>query len=477
MDNNINNNVQDNNVNPVPSNEQLNNPMLNNQVVNSNITTFSSEVNPAQTVVPQDNVIVQTTNQVVNPAPQVVQANSQAVNSAPQVNTNEQPINNNNPVSNEVYAKRRQGLFRIIAGIVLVVIIGVVAFIYYQNNESIDMKKPKSVAKAYVQAAIDKNFNEVLDYIYKPEVNYITVDDLSNYASNSTFYDEVSNGKIKSVTEVYKGDNDATYEVVVKTNDKANTYKIDMNVDYKKDWTVVVSDLYVSDYRIEVPTESDLYINNKKVDNSLVKEVKNNHDIYVIPAIAGSKSTIKVETLFGDLEEEVDISASNSGKSYIPKITDDKVLEEALENVKKIWNGIYDNYISEAGLSNVKMNYFDEKFSLDDVKKYYETGLNTLTNKNSKNYNNVKLNMDTIIKNEDKESLIVTSNVIELYFGYKISYFVDYLSADATDLREYMTRYSSIKLKKTSNGYVIYEVTDEKLFNYLKYITKEFKIK
>ena len=437
-----------------------NNLQDNNNPIVSNETNINNVSNPTQEVTNTENVT--------------------------QVN-NEQVINNNNEenfklgqvgnVSEEVYAKRRLVLVRVIAGVALVAIIVVLLLVFNNGDGVVDMKKPDSVVRAYVQTAIDKNYTEGLDYIYKPEINFITTENLSDFAANDTFYDEVYGGKIKKITEIYKGDDDATYEVTIKKNDDLKNYNIELNIDYKNDWAVMVEGLYTSNYRVEVPTGATLYLNDRKIDESLVKEVKGNHDIYSLPAVASTNTKFKVETLFGSLEEEVKVAPSNSGKVLVPKITDTKVVDDALEGVKNIWNGIYESYINNKDVSNVKTNYFDDKMTLDDVKKHYETGLNKLTNKDSKNYNNSKLNMDYIVNNEEKEALIINNDVIEVNFGYRISYTVDYLNSDATDSKEYMTRYSSVRLKKKDNSYVIYEVIDDKLFNYLKYITKEFKVK
>ncbi len=379
------------------------------------------------------------------------------------------------PVVDEKKALKKQILFRWLglAGIVIVVIIFFTFF--YENKGPAKMTDAKSVTRAYFYSAIDSKYTDLYDYIYKPDNSFINSNDFNEYLANDKFYSDVQNSKIVSITEMYDTETNKKFDVVLKKDGKSTTYSVELVKDGANEWHVVVDDFYLKDWKIEIPSGAKLYINDAEVGTNLIRERKNNRDVYVLPAIATSSRTFKVVTLFGEIEKEIYVAGSNSGEILVPSVTDEKVVTEALESLKKIWNNMYTDYSDGKDVNSIKSKYFDDNVSLDNVKKYYNTGFDKISNKGNKNYLNKDIVMDSIIIDPKKDNLIESNDIIEIHFGYKITYLVDYIYNAATDSKEYMTRYSSIKLRKTDASYKIYEVTDEKLFNYLKYITKEYK--
>ena len=409
------------------------------------------------TEVPTVPVVEQTTQPVVNTP----------VQSEPQVIV--QATNSEQPKQKKKIDKNL--IVRLVAVLVVVLAVAAYFIFFFEWKPKEDPSDPKSVAYTYINSIIEKDFSRSFKYAYLPNNSFVDGDDYFTFISNNKKYNNISDKKIDSVNKIDKSQTNAEYEVIL--NDNTN-YNLKLNMDSSGNWFVVVDNLFIEDWKIEVPGGSKLYIDDTLVDNNLAKK-SDNHDIYTIPAIAPSKKEFKIVTSFDEYKTSFDVAGSNSGDKIIPELNKEDEINSSLEYIKDTWNSLYKDYLSNTPKTDVLKDYFDSSFKEEDMDKYYTKSFDSLTRKGNKNSVYTNIELSDIKINENKKSYIEGNNVIKIEFGYRVDFLVDYVYSGSTDSKEYMTRYSSIELIKDNNKYKIHKITDEKLLNYLKYIDKEFK--
>lgn len=421
-------------------------------------TTPVQEVNTEVQTVPATEV------QTV-PVTEPVSVSTQPVKSEPQVIV--QAINTEANKQKKKLDKKT--IIRIAA--VGVILLGVVVYLVFFHNwePKEDPSDPKSVVTVFFNSIINKDYTKAFKYTYLPENSFVNEDDFFSFISGDKYLGDLPNRKIKEVLKETKEHSSATYKVTL-NNDKE--YSMNLKMNSSGDWFVVVDNLYIENWKIEVPGDSKFYIDNKLVSSSISKK-DNGHDIYTIPAIAPSKKEFKIETTLDTYTTKFEVAGSNSGEKIIPEFTKEEEINKYLEGLKDLWNNLYKDYLNSKSKEEVS-KYFDSSIKSEDIEKYYTKSFDTLTRKGNKNstYKNVVL--DSIIVNPDKKCYIEGNDTLKLEFGYKITFLEDFVYKDSTDLNRAMTRYSSIKLKKDKDEYKISEVTDEKLFNFLKYTVNEY---
>ena len=353
-----------------------------------------------------------------------------------------------------------------------VVLLGVIVYLVFFHNwePKENPSDPKSVVTTFFNAIINKDYTKAFKYTYLPENSFVNEDDFFSFISSDKHLGDLPNRKVKEVLKESKEYTSAEYKVTLNNDSE---YEVKLKIDSSGNWFVIVDNLYIEDWKIEVPGDAKLYIDNKLVSSSIAKK-NNDHDIYTIPAIAPSKKEFKIETSFDTYTTKFDVAGSNSGEKIIPELTKEEEITKSLDAFKDLWNNMYKDYIASKSKEDVLKKYFDSNFKVEDVEKYYTKSFDTLTRKGNKNstYKNVVL--DSIITNTNKKCYIEGNDIIKVEFGYKVTFLEDFVYKDATDLNRTMTRYSSIKLRKDKDGYKISEVTDEKLFNFLKYTVNEY---
>ncbi len=387
----------------------------------------------------------------------------------------EQPIVSA-PVTNEVPKKEKKKLdkktlIRIIAISIIVVGLAIYFILFHNWEPKEDPTDPKSVVNTYFTSLVKKDYTTAFKYVYLPDNSFVDEDDYFTFISNNKNFNNLSDNSIVEVTKVEKEQTTATYLLKL-NNDKEYNIKLRMNSN--GNWYILTDNLYLENWKVEIPGDSKLYIGKELVDKSLSKK-ENNHDIYTIPAIAPSSKDFKIVTNFGELSKKYDVAGSNSGDKITLELTEEKDIQEALNSIKELWNSMYKDYIDGKSKEDILKKYYDSNFKEEDLTKYFNNSFDKLTRKGNKNsiYTNVEL--ESIIVNPNKKQIIEANDIIRIEFGYKIKFLEDFVYKDSTDLNRTMARYSSIQLRKTNNGYVINEITDEKLFNYLNYTTQEYK--
>jgi len=430
---------------------------------------MENELNNQSTEVPTTPVVEVTTTPVQVPVQnQVVEVPTTPVVVPPTVPAQEPSTE----VKKEKKKITKKTIIRLSA--VLVVILAVAAYFifFYEWKPKLDPKDPESVTEVYYNYLIDRDYSNALKYVYLPNYSYVDEDDFFSFVSNNSKLSMLYSKKIKEIKRISKVGNQATYEVIMNDDEIFNT---NLNMLSDGYWYVVVDNLYITDWKVEVPGNSKLYIDNKEVNKTLSKLNDDTHSVYTIPAIAPSKKEFKIETSFDTYTTSFDVAGSNNGQKIIPELNKEEEINNALKYIKETWNSIYKDYTNSVSKEEVLKKYYDSKFTVEDMDTYYSKSFDSLTRKGNKQYINTNVVLDSIIINPNKKSYIEANDVIRIEFGYKMTHTVDFVYSNAKDWEEYMTRYSSIELKKTNDEYKIYRITDDKLFNYLKYNIKEYK--
>ncbi len=365
----------------------------------------------------------------------------------------------------------KQTIIRIVAASVIVLGLAVYFIFFRQTEKPTDEGDPKSVTTAYFNLLTGRNFHEAIKYVYLPENSYVSEDDYFTFISNNNKLKEIPGKGVKEVRKTSKLDTKAICEVTLSDD---NVYTVNLDMQSDGNWKIILEDLYLKDWKVEVPGSSKLYIDGALVPKTLSKSNDKGHDVYTIPAIGPSKKTFKVETTFDELEKKLDVAGSNSGEEIKLELTKEDEINSALEGIKEMWNNMYKDYIDGATNDDVFEKYYDSNFKASDMDKVFKEYFDSLSGKGNKQYVYKDVEMESIIVNPDKKHMIEGNDVIRIEFGYKLNATVDYIYAGSKDVTKSMTRYSSIKLKKTEKGYLIDEITDDKLFNYLKYTIQEY---
>ena len=370
--------------------------------------------------------------------------------------------------STEVPKKKKMDkntLVRLIAVGIIVIGIAIYLLFFHKWSFSVNESNPKSVIEGYFSRIEGKDYSRAYDLVYIPDNAIVELDDFLTFISSSKDLKKVS-----KITESEKTKTTATYDV--EFSDTGKKYKYNLNLISTGEWKVVIDDLYIDGWKVEIPGESNLYIEDTIVSSILSKK-EGNHDIYTLTIAPGNKK-FKIETDLGNYSTKIDVAGSNSGEKIIPELEKEEELNSTLTAIKDIWNNMYKDYTKSVSKEDILKKYFDSNFKVEDIEKYYPKGFDTMTKKGNKNNTFTNLELVNTVKNVNKKTTIEADDIIKLEFGYKINFLVDYAYVGSKDLDKSMTRFSSIKLKKTGSGYKINEITDDKLFSFLSYTYVDF---
>lgn len=459
------------------NNDALNNDInsMNNQPdtqMNNNATEIQTpQNNPVETPVAQPQPMM---NQ------QVEQNYQQPMNNM-QPNNVAMPMNNQYQMNNQVVQqpyynnvnqpkKSNKTLF-IILGVVaaIVLITAVVGGIFLLSGivgGKANLSKPDSVAKAYVNALIKKDYKEAKKYVYIPEGGFVNDDDYLDFITRQEYTKTVVDKKVESVTELRLASDTAEYSILTKGEDKLDyTVTVPLVLNDGK-WYVNETNLYAKDWKLTVPGGTKVTIDGEEVDKKYITGKEGNYDLYVLPAIAKESKHFELKNDLGQLES--DITATNDGKTYQidMEIKNAELVTKAHEFIKKTWNDIITAAAAKKDLSEIR-KYFDDSIDTDTINVYYKNMAGMLSESSGKITN---LKMTNVVARKDALNYVSTNDVITLNFGYTVNWTWVFLGNNNYS----MDRYSSVRLKVDGDSFKIYQVTDDKIFSWLNQFTNDF---
>lgn len=362
----------------------------------------------------------------------------------------------------------------------LLVIIGILLFciicffIYYfffgsLSKNSIKYYNPRSMVEGYVESLIEKDYKKAIKYIYLPDNSFVNSKDFESYVKTKYYSDVIDKMEITSIVE----EEPTIYNVNL--NDKNdNTLKMSINLIERtiNDYRIDESDIYITDYMFSVPRNTTIYIDDYEVRKELLVRTNNDDDIYLIPAIGGFEKTFKLVNKLSTKETKVVPSNSSDIIKFNVEIDNDELKEKAYSFIKEMWNSMYNGYSKKDDVSNY-MKYFDESFDESNVKYYYKTSFKKISTGLTSIGKFQSYKITNIIDNVEEPSLIISDELINVNFGYTLSWKWKFNGANSA-VKMSMNRYSSIVLKIHDDSFVVYEVPDVGLFNYTSQYTRDF---
>ncbi len=359
--------------------------------------------------------------------------------------------------------------------IVAIVLICMIAFFVYYfffssiNDSKIKYYNPKSMVEGYINALIKKDYKEAIKYIYLPDNSFVNSKDMESFIKTKYYYNDIDKMQISDVIE----EEQTLYKVILSDSNE-NTIKININLIERtvNDYRIEESDIYITDYMISVPKNTDVFIDNYEVRKELLIKNNNDEDIYLIPAIGAFEKDFRLVNKLSTKETKVTpINSSDIIKLSI-ELSNNELKEKAYSFIKTTWNNMYTGYSKKDDISNY-MKYFDESFKVDDVKNYYSKGFKKISTGLTSIGKFQSYKITNIIDNEEEPSIIINDELIKVNFGYSLSWKWKFAGANSA-VKMNMNRYSSLVLKVKDDSFVIYEVPDIGLFNYTSQYTRDF---
>lgn len=354
-------------------------------------------------------------------------------------------------------------------GLLFILIIIVILGYSFRDDGEIKYNNPKKMAVDYVESMTKGDYARAFKYIYLPQDAFVNKGDFEEYIKNNSSYKDIEGKHISEIVD----NEDNTFKISV-SDSKGNITRFEISILDRtvNDYRVDESDIFVTDYVMNVPSNTDLYIDDILVDKSMITRKTNNEDMYVLSAIAGTNKKIKLKNSISEKEIEIVPSSENDGTHYKLELNNDELKNKAYAFIKNTWNAMYSEYTKGSKMSVVK-KYFDEDVMDSEIKLYYKTGFDKMKKgrTNIGEYNNYSLTK--IIDNKDDPNMVLSDELIKLNFGYTLKWRWKYRGANSA-VRMSMNRYSSVTLKVVGDSFLIHDVEDSGLFNYASQYTRDF---
>ena len=361
---------------------------------------------------------------------------------------------------------------KVLGIIASVLIIGILISIYFlntsKNTNSIPYNNPKKLATTYVESILSADFSKTLKCMYLPQDTFINKEDVEKYFQDKSFYKDIDNMKIKNIIET--GYNNYQFTLCDK-DDNTFKYNVEIVERTKNDYRVNEKDAYFPKFRISVPKNTQVYINNMLVEETYRKSSNEYDDEFVIPGIAKNTKTIKLENKLGTKEYEILADKDNNNLDLTIELKDEELIKKARNFVKDAWNTMYREYVNGSDTSKIRY-LFDEKNTDDTINKYYKNGFNKIKEGTSKSSENINYSISEIVKGND-DNYILSDDIIDISFGYKLEW-KWHVKGYKSGVNKNMRRYSGIRLKIVDNTFKIYDILDSGLFTVNNEYMKEF---
>ena len=116
-------------------------------------------------------------------------------------------------------------LIRIIAGVVILLGIGIYLIFFHKWEPKLDVNNPKSVLNTYFNSLIDKDYSNAFNYVYLPNSSIVDSDDFFSFISNNKNYSDLTGKSISKIEEVSKSNTVASYNVILNDSDKKYNFE------------------------------------------------------------------------------------------------------------------------------------------------------------------------------------------------------------------------------------------------------------
>ena len=336
-----------------------------------------------------------------------------------------------------------------------------------------DSTSPKSVAKDYINALINKNTNKLYNYLeLSGDKTFVTKGQFKKIVENSSL--DIDN---YSITDVTYGESKLTAKVKFSyttksgssekndslnlTKQKGNKYLIFDNWKISNDFA---ESIILKDYTLKVPVKSKLIFDDIEVNEKYLNKEKSNdeRDVYVLPQVFMTKTNVKV-VLDNGLEVEQEITPSNYYSIYTINFDENSLSKDAKEKMtddsKKLINSIYQAAISGKEYKDIKDSYTKAD---KDLESNYDSFVSDLKNASSK-LTKIDIKSASIYD----LSLLDDGNMeVELKVNY--DYVVEYTNykKETTTSEKSNYGYMTIVIAKDKDSYELVNIKELKTYFY-----------
>lgn len=288
--------------------------------------------------------------------------------------------------TNKPKDKKKTMITYIIVGVVILLI---AAYLFISN-----MFSPKKVAEGFFNAVVSLDANMLYDYIDVEDSEFTTKKMFEKVMSNSNKKKvEIVNYTVEKPI-ISKDKLSATVKISYVSKDNKNTQTATVKLIKNKNNKLLLFDNWkvntdgysvIKDFEFQLPKDSVLEVEGKKVDKKYIKETDEDLDIYVMPYMFSTGYNVKVTLPIGiEIEDIVEV---NSYSDYDVDLSEDNLSDEMKKTLKDVsktaLENIYNNAKDKKTWDEVKSTFEYKNGDLKDVKESYESLVSSLTSSSS----------------------------------------------------------------------------------------------
>ena len=341
--------------------------------------------------------------------------------------------------------------------------------------------KEEQVAKDYVTALVNKNYDEALGYLATSvEKNALVFAEDIEWAVPRTDFKDLD--YFDAATTEYETElgSDGYVNVSLKdANGEHQTFKVKTIVPENGDGTPLVDgrgSVYVMNCTIRVPGGVRVYINGSEVEDDLIKErragEKGFMTEYRFPYLGRKDKTLRFQCDNYDNERTFAPADSNSigtsdPLSFCPKYED---TDEVHEAIKTLWNDMYAAVGAEGSNASSLSPFIASDAPADTAQLIYDNYMRLYTASPKQKDHTIT----QVVNREgaERQTLWYSDHILAVNFGYEITWSTKY--GNDWEGGESMRYLSAVFLAKENGEWKIYNCYDPDLFGYTNSLTKKW---
>jgi hypothetical protein len=283
---------------------------------------------------------------------------------------------------------------------IIIAVVAVIALIMFGTYKlGSDYTSPKNVANRYIKAIINKDADELYNFlniegdttftskkILRTLIENDVLEEIENYTITDVTYSDGKLNAIVSFKYTKKGSSTETTGQINLTKKKIKKLLIFDNWEISNSKEISI----VDEYTVKVPKNSSLtYAGVKVSDKYLDASSNDSYDVYVIPQVFGLKTNVEA-TLINGITIENSVTPSTYSKVSTLILTKDNLNEDIQKSIneyaKKTLTTLYESAINEQSFEDIKEN-FDSDADLETLQSDYDSfssKINSASNKLSK---------------------------------------------------------------------------------------------
>jgi len=241
---------------------------------------------------------------------------------------------------------------------------------YIYDKTAIDRSKAESVAKGFIGAIQNGDFETARNLIDLDDITFVSPDDIE-YVVKRTLIGFMIDNPDAEVYGAYLSESAGTAYYSFYTNSNYNynsLYTLNLLIDDNNNWSVKRDSFVKSKVYVYTPKDVRLFINDVEATSKYQVSVDNNTDVYCITDIARrSYTTSIVSSIFGKIDGTLEIETYNPQNQEEDKTIEinreitPELFDELGNRVMSIYNQIYGMIESNQDVTNLNQFIYDDK--------------------------------------------------------------------------------------------------------------------